>query len=58
MKLIVKIQTKIEVNWDVDDFEDEAEMIRELFNLVKDNPIRFMDKTNPEPQFFVAVSKG
>lgn len=58
MKLIVNIQTKIEVNWDVDDFEDEASMIRELFNLVKDNPIRFMDKTYPEPQFFVAVSKG
>lgn len=63
MKCRVKIQTMIEIDWEPEDdngdlLKYEGEIIRDLYQHVKDNPIRFMDKTWPEPEFFVAVSKG
>jgi len=57
MKFKVKIQTEIEIDWEADDSEDELEIACDLYLHVKDNPIRFMDKTWPEPKFFVVVTK-
>jgi hypothetical protein len=63
MKCKVKIQTTIEIDWEPENdngeiLEDEGEITRDLYQQVKDNPMRFIDKTWPEPEFFVAVSKG
>lgn len=60
MKCKVQIQTTIEIDWEPEDVteDDEGEIIRDLYRHVKNNPMRFMDKTWPEPEFFVAVSKG
>lgn len=57
MKLNVVIQTKIKIDWEIET-EDESEIIRDLYEYVKENPIGFMDDVYPEPKFFVAVSKG
>lgn len=58
MKFKVKIMTEIEVERDMfDETETEEELILDLFLQVKENPIQFMNRTWPEPEFFVGVTK-
>ena len=58
MKFKVKIAVEIETDWEACDSEDESEIARDLYLYVKDNPIRFLDKTWPVPEiFFVGVTK-
>lgn len=61
MKCKVNIRATIEINWEPEDVseDNEGEIIRDLYEYVKNDPIRFMDKRcwNPE-EIFVAVSKG
>ena len=59
MKCKVNIRATIEINWEPEDVseDDECEIIRDLYEYVKNDPVRFMDKTWPVPEFFVGVTK-